>query len=101
MKNRENILIILVPDAQVKFETWTTEWNSGVTLHSKMTSTVHLHGQEPQPFHTHSMNYESLKDALDVQRHYSVEDLEFKLQRLLAQEEVLWCNDTDTIIHKD
>ena len=97
--SKENYKAILVPDAQVLFESWTTPWNTGVTLHSSMRSTVAIDGVEPQPFHTSEMNYEDVKDALEAQSYTDLQSVEYKLLSMLKRETVTWCNDTDTVIH--
>jgi len=96
--SKENYKAILVPDAQVLFESWTTPWNSGVTLHTSMRSTVAVDNVEPDPFFTNEMNYESTIDALEVQSYTDLQSVEYKLQSMLKRETVVWCNDTETVI---
>ena len=99
--SKENYKAILVPDAQVLFESWTTPWNGGVTLHMSMRSTVALDNIEPSPFSTSEINYESSKDAMEVQSYTDLQSVEYKLQSMLKRETVVWCNDTETILPID
>lgn len=84
-----NVVSVVLPGANVLWESYVMKYTTGSVLCEQMTSLV---TENREPFWKSCIKNASLEDALELQKNYvTVERIEYRLQSLMDAEQV-WQN---------